>query len=133
MEEFVLDELGYKYPKNSNRKMYIVDNSNPYSIENIKNFIKIKNIPIELISEEYVETFSKLKFEFFCCGNIREISWHNFKKLKQYNCRECYYKNVHSKDKMLSKSKVLEKFNKNGFTLLEEYKNTNKRILVKNQ
>lgn len=133
MKDFILDELGYKYPINNNRNMYLTDLSNPYSIENIKHYIEINNLPVELISENYNGTFSKMKFKYFCCNKIVEISWHSFKKLKQYKCYECYYKTEHSKDKMLSKSKVLNEFNKNGYILLEEYKNANKSILCKNQ
>lgn len=134
MENFVLDELGYKYPKNNNnRKMYITDLSNPYSIENIKNYIKINNLPMELISTEYKGTFSKLQIKYFCCNKIVEISWHSLRKLKQYKCYDCYYKMEHSKDKMLPKDKVLKEFDKNGYILLEEYKNTNKSVLCKNK
>lgn len=55
----------------------IFDAHNPYTIQNIKLWCKLNNKTFELLSEEYIGTFNKLKWKCLKedCGEIFEIAW----------------------------------------------------------
>lgn len=65
----VVDDTGYKYKinfcniKNRNKLPHLFRN-NPFVIDNIKNYLKIHNIGLTLLSNEYVDC--KHKLEFIC-------------------------------------------------------------------
>lgn len=87
-----IDELGYKYQCSyRNLKKYSKSNKfdarNEYTIENIRLYIKLNNIPYELLSTEY--KYSKGKYLLFNCPNHGEfkLSWSNFKSGK--GCKKC--------------------------------------------
>ena len=50
----------------ANKGFKIFDKANPYTIENIKNYIKINNLDCELISTEYKSARTKLEFKCSC-------------------------------------------------------------------
>ena len=86
------DIYGYKYYVslfgliNKNKFPWKFHKSNPYSIDNIKNFIKINNIGVELLSDEYKNNTEKLKFR--CkCGEIFYRTLMDFQK--SYYCNDC--------------------------------------------
>lgn len=89
----IIDDNGYHYYTpltdliHKNKRPDKVSLSNIYSIENIKNYIKINNISTRLLSTEYIGSYNKMKWE-CVCGNIFEESWSKFNQ--GYNiCPEC--------------------------------------------
>ena len=91
----LIDKDGYKYYVrlqgiiNQNKFPWKFHKSNPYSIYNIKNFIKINNIGVELLSDEYRNNTEKLIFR--CkCGDIFYRSLLDFQK--SYYCNNCIIK-----------------------------------------
>lgn len=64
--------------------------SNPSAIDNIKHYIQINNIDVELCSEEFVDAKSKLWFK-CACGNLYETNWSNFIYRNKHQCNECVF------------------------------------------
>lgn len=48
---------------------------NPYTISNIKTWLKINNVNLELVSDTYVSSTAKLKWKCGDCGSIFETPW----------------------------------------------------------
>ena len=96
-----VDEEGYKYHvqlnnflrKDNFKKFETFHVHNKYTIENIKHYIKLHNIDVELVSTEYHRNTDNLQFR-CSCGNIFERTWSNFSHKRQHNfcCDECSYK-----------------------------------------
>ena len=60
---------------------------NPYTIDNIKNYIKINNINCELLSNKYIKSNQKLQWR--CnCGKIFFCTWTKFSGGK-HQCNDC--------------------------------------------
>jgi len=62
-------------------------NCNPYTLENIKNWLKINNKNFTLISDHYISASNKLFFNCKKCNNNFDISWDNI--LAGQNCPYC--------------------------------------------
>lgn len=79
----------YTSVKNNMTNFLIFHPTNPYTITNIKHYIRVNNIPVELISDIYKDSdYDKLKFK--CrCGNIYSCTLDYFKANKKYICDEC--------------------------------------------
>lgn len=74
--------------------------SNPYTIHNIKNYIKRKRIQCELLSTTYVNNKATLKFK--CkCGKVFEKSWNNFSG-GQTECNACRGKIFWNNEKIIN-------------------------------
>lgn len=90
----IQDKNGYKYKISfDNLKQFknpkFVDKHNPYSIENIKIWVK-NNTDYKLLSTTYKNCDSKLKLK--CSrGHKFEMSWHNLYS-HNYNCPKCSHK-----------------------------------------
>lgn len=127
-----MDKDGYKYNyswsqfKHRINKTPIqkISQSNIYSIENIKLYLKLNNITSELLSD----TFTKVtdwNLEFSCsnCGKEFVCSWNKFKRRRYYFCDECLVSvsGVY-KDKK-DRNEVIENFKKIGLTVknINEY------------
>lgn len=59
---------------------YFMHPSNPYSVENIKRFLLINNIPFDLISLDYISNESPMEYKCQRCGNIVKAAWCNINK-----------------------------------------------------
>lgn len=123
-----LDDDGYKYKtswenfkKSKNFKQ--VTYSNPFSIENIKLYLKINNIPIGLISTEFSSVLDKMEFK-MKCGHAYKISWHGLSKLKAYDCPECSRIEYGIK-RRVSYDKVKKIFDKNNLKIMGKYELVN--------
>lgn len=87
----LLDNLGYKYYTNwadikKNGKTLPFVKSNPYTIENIKLWLKLNNKPYELLSKEYVNNTSKL---IWTCEKHDEFEY-SWNHMQIYTgCRKC--------------------------------------------
>lgn len=62
--------------------------SNPYTIKNIKHYLLINNVPLELISNNYID--SNLKLQFRCqCGNLFENTFKDIRYKRHKVCTNC--------------------------------------------
>ena len=62
--------------------------NNPYTIYNIKHYIKLNNINCKLLSTKYINNTEKLKFK-CSCGNIFYVGWNDFLHRINYTCEKC--------------------------------------------
>jgi hypothetical protein len=62
--------------------------SNPHTIHNIKKYIEFNNINVKLLSEQFINSHSKLLFV-CACGELYETSWSNFMFKQKYCCNKC--------------------------------------------
>ena len=62
--------------------------NNPDTIENIKHYININNIDVNIISDKYIDAHSNLTFQ-CSCKRFFEASWTNFSFKQKYQCNEC--------------------------------------------
>lgn len=121
----ITDDMNYKYKVLvynliNGAKPLKYHNSNPYSIDNIKNFIKIKNLNLELLEDKYVSTRELMKFK--CgCGSIFKMSLETFMYSKRIKaqCNKCGYSECISK--RLKPREEIEQILKNkGFIWLDK-------------
>ena len=109
----------------------IVDKRNPYSIENIKNFIKLNNIKSTLISNEYKNNNEHLLFK--CeCGMEYEASWTHFSQGYNWKCNTCALKEGCTTRHTLEdvKKKVI---NAGYIPLVKTYQNTKQKLQIMNK
>ena len=86
-------EDGYKVLLNSNtfrKNQYppIFSSVNPYTIDNIKRYIEINNLDVELLSNKYISSSSPLEFRCAKCGEKFETTFSKIKEGK-INCMKC--------------------------------------------
>jgi hypothetical protein len=91
--------------------------NNPYSIQNIKLWLKLNNKEFELISEDYLDSKQKLKLKCLKkdCGEIFEMSW-GYIQIGQ-NCPFCHGLQVGLSNCLATKNPELAKewhLTKNG-------------------
>ena len=82
---------GYKYKRevdnNFNGKFNKFDKGNPFTIENIKNYIKLNNIKSMLISTKYYG--NNVDMDWQCgCGKLFKATWNEFLQGKT-SCENC--------------------------------------------
>lgn len=91
--------------------------NNIYTIDNIKNYIKINNIDCELLSNTYINNTSDLKWKCHCDKTFL-CSWNNFLNGK-HQCNEC--SKIISLNKIsYSISDVQSKISVDGYTIIDE-------------
>lgn len=74
---------------------------NPYTINNLKNYINIKNIEVEILSKHYIEDKEKLMFR--CkCGETFSCTLNDFINRKNYICKQCYKNLISRKTEIIS-------------------------------
>lgn len=133
-----IDEENYKYCcsfeyiKYRNKLKPIIQN-NPYSIENIDNFLKLKRIDIEVLSEKYINSTTKLKV-MGKCGHVFEITWHKLQKKKNALCPDCSLLFSANKRRLTYKT-IQDIFNQKGYLLADgqEHKKANDNFLCMDQ
>jgi len=129
------DEDGYYYDLKlsnlkHNKSHQFVGDKNPYTIENIKTYLKNNNINTELLSDTYISCEKPLLFK--CeCGNNFTMSWNVLKQNHnnhKHKCIKCMRNNAKKKDFNIVKSD----FAKLGLTILDDkYKNNSEQILCR--
>ena len=109
----------------------IVDKRNPYSISNIKNFIKLHNIKSQLLSNEYINNNTKLCF--LCeCGKEYTATWTHFQQGKNWKCPKCSSKE--SRTTRLSVESARTRVKNAGFLpLFDTYENSLQKLKVMNK
>ena len=130
-----IDDDGYKYYFTfSNLKFAksarMVDKSNPYSIENIKLWMKKHCIPYELLSDEYIGNGSKNRNK--CLLKLKCVEGHIFYRtwndiLKGIRCEECEKRfNNHNQFVAFIKNKYHDEYE-----ILSRYINSQTKVKVK--
>ncbi len=117
-----IDEEGYLYNlDNLNKSKGRFSRFNPYTIENIHNYIKINNISTKLISDtfNYAAKNCHLTFQCGMCHKNFERTWNNFYKGKYKYCQDCIIK-IQAKEKYFTIDEVKEKCLKKGFKVIQE-------------
>lgn len=88
----VMDKYGYKYNLVARSlilyKPQPIVNTNPYVIENIKNYIIKNDIPVKLLSNKYEHSTKPLLFE-CSCGNKFYTMWQTFCWENKISCSKC--------------------------------------------
>ena len=95
--------------------------SNPNTIDNIRHYIKINNINVELCSEEFIDAKSDLFFRCFC-GNIYKTCWSCFVYGKKHQCNTCVFG---QEDRSPTYDLVVERLTRNNLVPLfdkDEYR-----------
>jgi len=92
---------------------------NPHTIDNINNFIKINNLNVELLSEEFT-SMNKDKLLFKCeCGNEYSVCLEHFIRYKMFKCKKC---SMSQEDRKLSLEEAKRQVKEFGYIpLFEEY------------
>jgi len=112
----------------NNKSPEIFHICNPYTINNINNYLKINNISTKLISKTYQGNSKKLLWE-CSCGRQFERNWNNFLN-GSICCTKCSLERK-GKESRISYTEVLEKVRQNGYYLVSsEFKEpiSNKKI-----
>lgn len=122
----VSDEIGYKYKvnlcniKNRNKLPHLFRN-NPFVIDNIKNYLKINNIGLTLLSDNYIDCRQKLEF---ICEKHKDkgVQYKTLASItddKQY-CRYCGIEKRGEKYR-ISDEAIQERCNKLGLIYVDRY------------
>ena len=129
----IRDKNGYKFFLSLDKCLdrdyinpLIVSISNPYSIENIKNFMKINNASdTELLDKKYISSTYKMKWKCKRCSNIFERSWGKMSQSRTFCCKECS-NNIIGEMQTKSECAILSIIESYGFKPIEKlnYKNT---------
>ena len=102
-----------------------------WKYEDVKNFVE-ENSKCKLLSKEYINIDSKLKFQ--CeCGNTFETTFYKFKTRNKRQCNECSRKKVSNNMKLSYEEvkKFIEVDSNSGCRLLsKEYKSANDKLLI---
>lgn len=116
----LIDKDGYKYYVLIESILYHdkypwkFHKNNPYTIDNIKNYIKLNCNDIELLSNNYIDNRTKMKFK--CkCGCIFERTWMQVQK-GTYYCNNCLLKK-----NSLTEEEIKNRINKLGFIFDKYY------------
>ena len=130
---YVLDKEGYKYKilkKSSKISFMKYHISNPYTLDNIKNYFFVNNIDIELLSDKFEGTHNVLSFR-DKNGHIFQRDWHNMQCRKSYLCPECSLENK-AQNRVIKQDVVEKEFYDNGYILLDKYEGNNVSLKCKN-
>lgn len=134
-----MDKDGYKYnydwsnfaSRVNKRPIQKISQSNMYSIDNIKNYLRLNNIECEIISDKFTSvTDYNLQFKCINCGQPFTRSWHNFKRRKNYYCKECSRTIDVVSKKRLNKESVYNEYKKRGLIMFDKnsYRESNQLI-----
>lgn len=91
--EFI-DGDGYKYYSSyantilKKRLPMLFGKQNKFTIDNIRNYIKLNNIDAELVSNNYVSNTRKMLWE-CSCGEKYSACWNDFYVTKKHQCTPC--------------------------------------------
>lgn len=94
----VEDKFGYKYKtslysiQKENEQLLKFHKYNPYTIENINNYLKINNVPVSLVNNKNIKVKIKEDYlEFYCqsCGKPYKATWQQVILSKRYRCTNC--------------------------------------------
>lgn len=128
----LVDKYGYKYSSSytnlKSKKPILFSPLNPYTLDNIKQYIKNNKIEVELLSTEYIDSYSDLKFK--CgCGNIFYTCLQKFLHRGKCQCNDCGAK-IRIKKKSLDSNFVINHIKEMGYEVISEYTKTESFITL---
>lgn len=130
----IIDKDGYKYIIcfkeyiQYNKQLDRFSKYNPYTIENIKLWLKLNGYKNELISQQYINSDKKLLFTCSHCGQPYEVSFKHFRNANQTKCKECSRKLTTENDRF-SLEYIIEYFkSKDLFLIDNDYKSVKQRL-----
>lgn len=128
ISNFIYEKNGVKRSPN----MQPFGKHNPFSIENIKNYIKLNGIETKLLDDVFVSTTTKMKWQ-CSCGNIFERNFNKFQG-GSVLCTKCSKANSSAKTKT-DETIALKILSDKGWKLQENetYTNMNTYINVINE
>ena len=102
--------------------------SNPHTIENIQNYININEINCKILSVEYTNNSSNMKWE-CSCGETFEATWNKFSQGKT-TCNKCgIQKTIDARLIKRDINDISKEFKDRGYELItSEYKNTKQKL-----
>lgn len=121
-----MDKDGYKYNYSwsqfkhriNKRPIQKISQSNIYSIDNIKLYMKLNNIDCEIVSDVFTKvTDVNLNFKCNNCGNTFTCSWNKFKCRHYYLCNDCLVTVAGVYKDRKNKDDVILNFKKLGLTI----------------
>lgn len=106
------------------------DIRNPYTIDNIKLWLKINDAQLELLDNVFVNAKYKMKFMCLRCNSIAEINWNNIKSGR--GCKPCNRTKIWSGRKMTTKDAInnIKEVNPNVL-VLDKYESYHKPMLCR--
>lgn len=128
----LMDNEGYLYSMSYNQITKITlsrkfTKSNPFTIQNIKNYLKINDINLELVSTSYEGNFKEYKFTWRCsCGNEYNATFGDVRYSNQVKCKVCSKK---VKQDIEVIRKYIEDNNISTKLISNEYKNYQDKLL----
>lgn len=110
---------------------YICHKTNPYSIDNIKKFIKDNGCNSEILSDKYVSNTTKLQIK--CnCGKTFTKDWAHIYREKDCRCNQCIREKVSTEQKC-SHEYILSVLHQNKLEYVSgKYTNNQSKLLCKN-
>ncbi len=132
------DNEGYKYSvRYGNTLSGKIPNkthkTNPYSIENINHYLKIKNSSTKCISKKYIKEDELLNFICGECNNKFSRTWANMSLSIHLCCEKCQIIK-RGENNRIKIDEVIEGFNRMNLKLLDfNYCGNNKRLLCEDQ
>lgn len=123
-----LDKDGYKYSTSWNnfkksKKLQIVGQSNPYSVENARLYLQLNNMNVVLLSHKINNVQELLKFQCTNCNGYFESSWNNIKSRKTFLCNQCIKDlNITGKRGRVGNDVIQKCYEKNGLSIINKNK-----------
>lgn len=130
----IIDLKGYKYSVkfssfiNGKKNVYEFSPSNPYTIDNIKLFLKNNNYKNKLLSLDYKNNKTKMIFSCEVCGNPYEVCFANFRNNNIVRCKECSDSNNYTKT-LTEVECILKSYNL-SFIDKSEYSNSKVKVAL---
>ncbi len=131
------DKYGYRYYQKVDNFLrqdnYVFAiSSNPYVIDNIKKYLEINDINLQLLSNKYKSAKSKMLWR-CSCGNVFKRCWSNIRN-GQIHCLDCA-KDNNVKGSRHTKEFIVKEFKVRGYDVInaEDYKNKNTMLYAKGE
>lgn len=130
----VIDKKGYKYIVQFHnivklkQKACPFHKSNPYTLENIQNYLNNYSPTSIVISTEYIDNNNYLDFKCNMCGEIYHRPLRKMQECKYKVCEKCQ-RQISAKNQAKSYDEVCYAFKECGYNVLDnEYKNNSTPI-----
>lgn len=114
-----------------NKGHSIVSKFNPYSIQNIQQFIYNNGSKTKVLSPQYISNKTKIKFK--CeCGREYSIPWNRVLNLRKVYCNHCGYKYI-TETQRTSVSDLRKEVRSYGYDLVKGVEQCSKSLTVINE
>ena len=121
----VVDDLGYYFYMSAdnirrNRNPKIFEVRNPFTIQNIRNYLKINNIKTKLLSNQYFGNNELMLWQ--CeCGECFEKTWNDFQRSLKV-CKKCSL-HIQGLQRRIEVNEINSLIKEKGYTLIDDISN----------